>query len=69
MFRKSIVILAIILGCFISSEAYSQIKCLDKIDQYKPIVLESESTANIYSWRIPKNMSKILVDGGKIGNT
>jgi len=64
--KRTLLFLAVILGCFISTDVYSQIKCLENIDEHKPIVLESEQTANIYSWRIPKNMSKILVDNGKI---
>ena len=66
MLSKSIGFIVIILGLFFCTDAYSQIKCLDKIDEYKPIVLESEKEAKIYSWRIPKEISKILVDGGKI---
>lgn len=66
MFRKTIAILGIILGSFIGTDAIAQIKCLDKIDEHKPIVLESEAMANIYKWTLPKQVSKVLIDGGKI---
>lgn len=64
--KNAILFLVIILGSFISTDAYSQIKCLDKIDEYKPIVLESESEANVYKWSIPKQISKVSLENGKI---
>lgn len=43
----------------------STINVPDKIDQYKPIIIEATDVANVYIWTLPDAASKVSLNNGK----
>lgn len=66
MFKNLLLYCGICIGLFLTPNLFGQIKCLDKIDEHKPIIMESETEANVYKWSMSKQISKISLENGRI---
>lgn len=69
------VFLGLIVTMLLCSQSFGQIKVADKIDEYKPIIIESTTDASIYIWQVrlsvrgPKNtdnpVTKVSINNNK----
>lgn len=65
--KNWIIVAVFVAGIIACSTLFGQtiINVPDKIDQYKPIIIEAVDNANVYIWSLPDAASKVSLNNGK----